>query len=70
MIVFTQGEYAYNKEITMPEYKIIHGTAKHCQMVLNQWRHDYYIEILSFESVNVGLVTGENVTILLTREEI
>ena len=54
----------------MPEYKIIYGTASHCQKVLNQWRHDYAIEILSFESKNIGLTHGENVVIFLTRREL
>lgn len=47
------------------EYKIIRGTAEHCQKVLNQWRHQYHLTILHMSKVN-DIV---NVTILLERIE-
>jgi hypothetical protein len=31
----------------MKEYQFITGDIKYCQKVLNQWRHQYKIEIIS-----------------------
>lgn len=50
----------------MKEYKIIHGTDADVQMKLNQWRHEYDIQILGFQ-VSPASVTY--VTILLSREK-
>ena len=30
----------------MEEYKILTGTAIDCQKILNQWRHEYSLQIL------------------------
>ncbi len=48
------------------EYKIIRGTAEHCQKVLNQWKHQYHLTILHMSTVN-DIVNP--VTILLERTE-
>jgi len=50
----------------MEEYKIITGTASDCQKWLNQWKHEYILNIISMNTVHVA---GNNplVTILLTR---
>lgn len=48
----------------MKEYKIIEGAAIDCQKWLNQWRHQYDIEVLQMCRDGAGFVT-----ILLTREE-
>ncbi len=50
----------------MVEYKILKGTPEDCQKILNQWRHEYDINILGFVSCNGG---GGWVNILLTREQ-
>jgi hypothetical protein len=50
----------------MKEYKIIEGIIIDCQKLLNQWRHEFSLEILSMNSMDVQ---GETwVVILLTRE--
>jgi hypothetical protein len=44
----------------MMEYKIIAGSPKNCQMKLNQWKHDYKLEILQMsanEKITVILLT-------------
>jgi len=43
------------------EYKIIVGTAIECQKWLNQWKHEFKIEILGFSKY------GSQIAILLTR---
>ena len=45
-------------------YEIITGTAIECQKQLNQWRHEYDIEVLGMSTDN-GIVT-----ILLTKADI
>ena len=45
------------------EYKIISGDPADCQMVLNQWRHKYTLNIISMCTYH------EYIAILLTRTE-
>lgn len=49
----------------MPEYKIIVGDPKELQKILNQWRHQYELDILHIQ-VNAG---GNFGVIVLTRKE-
>ncbi len=50
------------------EYKIIDLKIMDAQKVLNQWKHDYIVKIISMNSY-VAVITGVTyVTILLTRE--
>ena len=48
----------------MKEYRILCDTAIKVQTILNQWRHQYELEILAM-TTEVGTVT-----ILLTRKEL
>ena len=43
------------------EYKIIRGKEKHCQTVLNQWKHEYILNIIQM------VVYDHDIFILLTR---
>ena len=45
----------------MPEYQILEGECSHCQKVLNQWRHQYALDIISMQ------VYEDRIYILLTR---
>ena len=47
----------------MEEYKILTGTAVDCQKVLNQWRHEYTLQILQMSMESSPLT----IVILLTR---
>ena len=49
----------------MEEYKILTGTAIDCQKILNQWRHEYSLQILQMFVESSPLT----VVILLTRTE-
>ena len=40
------------------EYKIISGTTAACQMKLNQWKHEFDLEILAMSA-------NENITVIL-----
>ena len=46
----------------MKEYKIISGTTIDCQKILNQWKHDYVLDIISMSA------DKDLTVILLTRE--
>lgn len=47
----------------MEEYKIISGTTTDCQKLLNQWKHQYFLNI-------VNMCADKDLTvILLTRTE-
>ncbi len=47
----------------MKEYKILTGIPLDCQKKLNQWRHEFFINIISMASEKFELC------ILLTREK-
>jgi hypothetical protein len=38
----------------MMEYKIINGSPKYCQMKLDQWKHDYNLEILEIKWITIS----------------
>ena len=44
------------------EYKVISGNASECQKWLNQWKHEFKLNILAMSA------TDNTTTILLTRE--
>ena len=50
------------------EYKIITGNAARCQKLLNQWKHEFDLSIVTMNTtiLNVGL---KEVTILLARSK-
>ena len=39
-----------------PEYKLITAEQMHCQKLLNQWKHDYTLEIITIIPVAKGNV--------------
>lgn len=47
----------------MIEYKVIKDTLPGCQKLLNQWRHQYNLEVLFFISFSHGAI------MLVAREE-
>lgn len=57
----------------MKEYKIIHGNTSECQKWLNQWKHEFNLDIIQMTSDKfTDEVTGRIylfVTILLTKEK-
>ncbi len=41
----------YNQEVIMGEYKIIQGDLSYCQKVLNQWKYEFNLTVISFISL-------------------
>lgn len=52
------------------EYKIIFGNPAECQRKLNQWKHEYTLNVIAMESYYSGSNhETRDVTILLTRSK-
>ena len=49
----------------MGEYKLVIGSPIECQKWLNQWKHEFELEILGFQHYKEG--TQDKVAILLLR---
>lgn len=47
------------------EYKILEGAASDVQKILNQWRHQYSINVLGISTIKAEYTC--HVTVLLTR---
>lgn len=53
----------------MKEYKIIQGTESDCQKWLNQWRHEFNLEILEMNTHYMKTHSEFRCIILLIREK-